>query len=138
MLTLPRLVAVLLLSSAIAVAGHFIFSHFYVDAIEVHKIWDVLNWIMAVGVLYSLAYNFMRRRAANAGPASRSDLGASLAFYITALLALWYFWAWFSELTTGTEDAENVARSITWILVDGLYPLVTGSVACHLWSSDDR
>ncbi len=135
MLTLPRLVAILMLASAIVVAAHFMVSHFYSDAIEVEDIWYVLNWIMAVGVLYALAYNFMRRRAASVGPDPAQSLRASMAFYITVLLALWFFWSWFAELTAGAESSSDAARSITWVLVDGLYPLVTGNVACRLWSS---
>ena len=131
MLTLPRLVAALLLGSAIVVAAHFISSHFYSDAIEVEDIWYVLNWIMAAGVLFALAYNFMRRRAES------GNLGASVAFYVTVLLALWFFWSWFSELTSEPDSSGDTARSIMWILVDGLYPVVTGGVACRLWSSED-
>ena len=137
MLTFPRLVAILMLASAIVVAAHFVLSHFYSDAIEVEDIWYVLNWIMAAGVLYSLAYNFMRRRATSGGSDPAESFRASAAFYITVLLALWFFWSWFAELTAGPESSGDTARSITWILVDGLYPVVTGSVACRLWSSDN-
>ena len=137
MLTLPRLLAVLMLASAIVVVAHFTLSHFYADAIDTNDIWYVLNWIMAAGVLIALAYNFMRRRAASSGSVSGSNLGANAAFYIAALLAIWFFWSWFGEFASGTEAAGDAARSITWILVDGMYPLVTGNVACHLWSSDD-
>ncbi len=137
MLTLPRLVAILMLASAIVVAAHFILSHFYSDAVDTGAIWNILNWIMAAGVLYSLAYNFMRRRAASRGLGQSDGMAASAAFYITAVLALMFFWSWFAELATGDDETGGVTRSITWVLVDSLYPVITGAVACRLWSSDD-
>lgn len=134
MLTLPRLVAILMLASAIVVAAHFILSPFYGDAVDTGSIWNVLNWIMAAGVLIALAVNFMRRRAA--GGASGA-FAVSALFYATALLALWFFWNWFEELAAGSDDSGDMVNSIVWVLVDGMYPLVIGSTACHLWSSGD-
>lgn len=141
MLTLPRLLAILMLASAIVVVAHFILSHFYSDAIDTHTIWNILNWIMAAGVLVALTVNFMRRRAANgrdAGASSQQEhIGINAVFYASALLAIWFFWSWFGELTSGPEGPEDVVNSVVWVLVDGLYPLVIGSTACHLWCTSD-
>ena len=137
MTTPKKLLALLMLASAIVVTAHFLFSHFYPDDIDTGAIWNILNWFMAASILIALTYNFMRRRAANTGAGASDGMAANAAFYLTAVLALMFLWSWFAELASGDDDIGGTTRSITWVLVDSLYPVITAAAACHMWSSDD-
>ena len=95
---------------------------------------------MAVSLLIALAYQGQSRRAANAaaggndgGGRSRERLEANALFYVTLLVALWFFRNWFDLLTSNPPSSQSVATQMVWDLIDGLLPILLGITAIRLW-----
>ena len=63
---LRKLLAVILGLTAFAVLAHFVFTPFYDDVVESHHIWNVINWVMAFGVVVALVVTSLAKRAAEA------------------------------------------------------------------------
>ena len=134
---LKRVFAVILGLCAVAVAGHYILSPLYTDSARAAlAIWYYLDILMAVSLLIALAYQGQSRRAANAaagGGLSRERLEANALFYVTLLVALWFFRNWFDLLTSNPPGSQSVATQMVWDLIDGLLPILLGITAIRLW-----
>ena len=133
--------ALLLIVFALVVGAHFIVSPWYENSVDVGRMWDIINWAMAAGVVIALAVNFFRKREADAqeaeGAATRGYLSASLAFYASALLALWFFWNWFDNITAGAMG-QNDNRRLMWSLINPVFVLVCTHAAVRLWRDEPR
>ena len=135
---LKRVFAVVLGLCALAVAGHYILSPLYTDSARAAlAIWYYLDILMAVSLLIALAFQGQNLRAANAGGdgngLSREKLTANALFYVTLLVALWFFRNWFDLLTSNPPGSQSVATQMVWDLIDGLLPILLGSTAIRLW-----
>ncbi len=79
------------------------------DTDEFLRIWEVINYFMAIAVVIALAASFMHKRAME----SKADaVDVILAprrfsphkhrrFYSALWLSLWFFWKWFETLFGG-------------------------------------
>ena len=137
---LKRVFAVILGLCAVAVAGHYILSPLYTDSARAAlALGYYLDILMAVSLLIALAFQWQSRRAANAaaggdgGGLSRERLAANALFYVTLLVALWFFRNWFDLLTSNPPGSQSVATQMVWDLIDGLLPIVLGITAIRLW-----
>ena len=135
---LKRVCAVILGLCAVAVAGHYILSPLYADSARAAlALGYYLDILMAVSLLIALAYQGQNLRAANAGGdgkgLSRERLTANGLFYVTLLVALWFFRNWFDLLTIYPLGSQSVATQMVWDLIDGLLPIVLGVTAIRLW-----
>ena len=118
---------------ATVVLLHFALSSFYEDSVDVGAVWDILNWIMAVGVIVTLATTCADKRdyGAACGDTSRF-ICVNAAFYAAAVLAVLFFWNWFDDLAVG-EDGQSQTRLFYWVIVDVLFVLLVGTVSARLW-----
>ena len=137
---LKRVFAVILGLCTVAVAGHYILSPLYTDSARAAlALGYYLDILMAVSLLIALAYQGQSRRAANAaaggadGGLSREKLAANALFYVTLLVALWFFRNWFDLLTANPPGSQSVATQMVWDLIDGLLPILLGITAIRLW-----
>ena len=136
---LKRVCAVILGLCAVAVAGHYILAPLYTDSARAAlAIWYYLDLLMAVSLLIALAFQGQNLRAANAGGndgggRSRERMAANALFYVTLLVALWFFRNWFDLLTSNPPGSQSVATQMVWDLIDGLLPIVLGLTAIRLW-----
>ena len=136
---LKRVFAVILGLCAVAVAGHYILSPLYTDSARAAlALGYYLDILMAVFLLIALAYQGQNLRAANAGGnagggLSRERLEANALFYVTLLVALWFFRNWFDLLTSNPPGSQSVATQMVWDLIDGLLPILLGLTAIRLW-----
>ena len=135
---LKRVFAVILGLCAVAVAGHYILAPLYTDSARAAlALGYYLNILMAVSLLIALAFQGQGQRAANAGGngkgLSRERLTANALFYVTLLVALWFFRNWLDLLTSNPPGSQSVATQIVWDLIDGLLPIVLGITAIRLW-----
>ena len=48
---------------AIGVLLHFVFTPFYEELVNTGRMWDIINWFMAVGVILTLAVTCARRKS---------------------------------------------------------------------------
>ena len=138
---LKRVFAVILGLCALAVAGHYILAPLYTaSARAALALGYYLDILMAVSLLIALVFQGQNLRAANAaaggndgGGLSREKLAANALFYVTLLVALWFFRNWFDLLTSNPLGSQSVATQIVWDLIDGLLPIVLGITAIRLW-----
>ena len=135
---LNRPLSLLLGLLALGVLLHFVLTPFYEDVVDTGKMWDVINWFMAVGVILTLAVTCARRKGAGGrGQDTNGYLCVTVAFYAAAVLAVLFFWNWFDGLTAG-EEGQSQTRRNYWVVIDTLFVVLLGSVSAHLWKDASR
>ena len=130
---LRKPVAVFLMLSSLAVLVHFWLSPFYPESWDVGTTWEVLNVIMAVGIVAALAYTCSYKRSVGPDDSSLAHICAYTAFYATAVLAVLFFWNWFDDWTTAAGDDQSQTRLIFWPIINTMYIILMGTVGWHLW-----
>lgn len=128
---LRKPVAVYLVLSALAVLLHFWLSPFYPDSWDVDAAWGVLNVLMAVGVVVTLAYTFSYKRGVSSDDGTLAHVCAYTAFYAATVLAVLFFWNWFDDLASGGDQSDT--RFIFWPIINTMYVVLMGTVGWHLW-----
>ena len=128
-----KVLALILSLIAIAVLFQLVFSPFYPDSVDVDWMWNTLNWFIAFGVAVALIVTYLRKRVLSVyGGNGRQHIFANTAFYAAALLAIWFFWNWFDDLTVG-EDGQSQVRLIFWGFINPLFIILMGTVSARLW-----
>ncbi len=128
---LRKPVAVYLLVSALAVLLHFWLSPFYPDSWDVSAIWEVLDAIMAVGIIATVAYTLSYKRGVDSDAGTLAHVCAYTAFYAATVLAVLFFWNWFDELASDADQSQT--RNNFWVIINTMYIVLMGTVGCHLW-----
>ncbi|MDE2901230.1 MAG: hypothetical protein OXN15_09475 [Chloroflexota bacterium] len=128
---LRKPVAVYLLVSALAVLLHFWLSPFYPESWDVGDIWEVLDAIMAVGIVATVAYTLSYKRGVDSDAGTLAHVCAYTAFYAATVLAVLFFWNWFDELASGDEQSQT--RNNFWPIINTMYIVLMGTVGWHLW-----
>ena len=128
--------AVLGLMAAV-VLFHFVFNPFYEDAVDAISVWHVLNWMIAVGVVITLALTYIRRGRLSADSATTTYICVNVAFYVAVVLAILFFWNWFDDLTTG-EDGQSPTRGYYWVIINVTFVVLVGTVSARLWKGGGR
>lgn len=128
-----RLAGVLLGLVGLAVAVNMLAWEFYGDIVDapVHRVWDVLNWFMAGGIIIALAYQGREKRRQDraGGGVSYAYLAANLLLLATLLLAIWFGRNWLAGLS-GAEVSER--HSLVWQLVNALFVVTMFATAGRL------
>ena len=122
---------------AAAVLFHFVANPFYEDAIDTIAVWHVLNWVMALGILVTLALTYVGKRDAGHDGDANTVMCVNVAFYAAAVLAILFFWNWFDDLTAG-EEGQSATRGYFWVVVNTLFVVLLGSVSARLWKDGSR
>lgn len=123
--------AAYLMVSALAVLLHFWLSPFYPDSWDVGALWEVLDAIMAVGIVVTLAYTFSYKRGVNSDASDLVHICAYTAFYATTVLAVLFFWNWFDEIASDGDQSQT--NNNYWVIINTMYIVLMGTVGCHLW-----
>ena len=97
--------------------------------------WETLNYFMAVGAIAALIFSYLRAR--DADKLDLQEWIASSAMLIaSSVLFLMYFEQWFaSEVFKDADDELGEFRSIIWIVVDVMFPIVNIIVGSYLLRS---
>lgn len=130
MAVMRRILGAYAMLTAAAVAVHFVVTPLYDDGSTGFPVWKVFNWFMAPAVVLALATGAigkfrLDRDEGGVGDAVRA-LEANVLFYASAVLALWFFWNWFGDLTSREEASM-------WAFIDPLFVLVVGACGRRLW-----
>ncbi len=128
---LIRAAAAYLVLVAVAVAVLFIITPLYHPGGDApFPEWKVLNWFMAVGMVFTLVASYAeKRRVDGDGSADlKRYLEANTVFYGTAAVFILFFWNWFSSLSPNNQPDGQL-----WIVIDTLMPIVTGVTGCRMW-----
>ena len=136
---LGKILAVLFGAFALVVTVQFVLSPLYQDAVDIGQVWNYVNYLLAVGVLAGLIVHYVRKRALTvlAGSITRGYLEINLAFYLSVVLALCFFWNWFDDLTVGA-DSQDTTHLLMWTFVNLLFVVISGHTGFHLWRGASR
>ena len=118
----------------LAVAVQFLASEIY-DGDAVGQVWDILNYFMAIGVIAALVFSYLRSREAD-----RSDMSewiaSSVMLIASAALFLLFIEQWFAwTVFKDAEDELGADRSMVWIMIDVMFPIVNIIVGSYLLRS---
>lgn len=118
----------------LAVAVQFLASEIY-DGDAVGQVWDILNYFMAIGVIAALVFSYLRSREADRSDMSEWIASSVMLIASAALFLLfieqWFAWTVFKD--AGDELGE--ARSMVWIMIDVMFPIVNIIVGSYLLRS---
>ena len=137
-MSVNRLISLFLVLVAIAVTGQFVAYPLYgfdsrgESLASARRVWDVLNWFMAAGLVLMLATTY-REKIRQAGDASvdlRPWLRSNVMFYATVLVALAFVPNWFASNWGGR------ANGTVWHLLDTVIPVIFAVEAHRLWRSE--
>ena len=135
---LRKPLAVILALIAAVVLFHFVFSAFYPDSVDAQDIWLVLDWFMAFAVIVALITTYIAKRNVDAGGCdTNTHICVNVAFYVTAAVAILFFWNWFDDMTAG-EDGQGQTHRFFWVVINVLFVIITGSLSAHLWKGASR
>ena len=119
---------------AVLVAVQFLGGEIRADDV-VARDWETLNYFMAAGAIAALIFSYLRARDAD-----KSDLqewiASSAMLIASSVLFLMYFEQWFAwEVFKDADDELGEFRSIIWIAVDVMFPIVNIIVGSYLLRS---
>ncbi|MYA59525.1 MAG: hypothetical protein F4X40_03050 [Chloroflexi bacterium] len=115
----------------LAVAVQFLASEIYAgDAVG--QVWDILNYFMAIGAIAALVFSYLRVRDAD-GSDIKEWIASSAMLIASAALFLLYFEQWFAwTVFKDAGDELGEARSLGWIVIDVMFPIVNIIVGSYL------
>lgn len=115
---------------AVVVGVQFIVAPLY-DAVPV---WEILNWLMAVGVIAGVVFSYMRWTGAKASDhGERVGSGAMLIGAIAVLLL--FFEQWFTTrlFASNGDDGLILDRiNLWWQVVNVIFVIVSGEIGMWL------
>ena len=129
---LRKPVGVFLILSAIAVLFHFWFSPFYPESWDVGTIWEVLDVLMAIGIVAAVVYTCSHKRSVDSDASTLAHVCAYTAFYASVVLAVLFFWNWFDDLNTAAGE-QSQTRLTYWVVINTMYIVLMGTIGWHLW-----
>ena len=121
----------------LAVAVQFLASEIYDDD-AVGDVWTILNYFMAVGVVAALVFSYLRTREADSSDL-KEWIASSVMLIASAALFLLYIEQWFAW-TVFTDEGDDLweTRSLVWITIDVMFPIVNIIVGTYLLRSASR
>ncbi len=140
---LKKIIGILLIITAAAVAIHTVVEPLYhttSDAQPYAPLWDILDPIMAVAIVLTIIFGFIRKRSAcNAEETNvtREFLSANFVFYGIVFIGIMFFWNWFNLLRPAFNAVGPDAVSLAWIIIDATLPLLLGAMGMHLFKAED-
>lgn len=134
---IKRALAVYMMGVAAFVAVWFIIASFF----EADGVWDVANFLMAVGLFVAMIFNLVRNSGESGHRGWRWCLppvtGDNAGLYLTTGVAILFLRNWFVEIANA-GDENSVTTGIVWIVVNVLFPLIAAATGCALWRESSR
>ncbi len=140
---LKKIIGILLIVVAAAVAIHTVIEPLYhasSDAQPYAPLWDILDPIMAVAIVLTVIFGYIRKRDAcnEAGTTITRDwLSANVVFYGIVFIGIMFFWNWFNLLRPAFTAVGPDAVSLAWIIIDATLPLLLGAMGMHLFKAEE-
>ena len=137
---LKRVIGVVLIVIAAIVAIHTVIEPVYHTSTEdqpYSSTWDWINPLSAISIILGLIFGYIRMSRAGEGSSGPEFIAANTLFYGFLFTAILFFWNWFgiSGVGQGFKGASADVRSLVWIIVDALHPLLSGAMGAHLLRS---
>ena len=140
---LRKIIGILLIITAAVVAIHTVIEPLYhasSDAQPFAPLWNILDPIMAVAIVLTVIFGYIRKRDAcnEAGTTiTREWLSANVVFYGIVFIGIMFFWNWFNLLRPAFTAVGPDAVSLAWIIIDATLPLLLGAMGMHLFKAQD-
>ena len=140
---LKKVIGILLIVVAAAVAIHTVVEPLYhasSDAQPYSPLWNILDPIMAVAIILTIIFGYIRKRDAcsEADTAiTREWLSANVIFYGIIFIGIMFFWNWFNLLMPAFTAVSADAVSLAWIIIDAALPLLLGAMGMSLMRSEN-
>ena len=136
---LRMLLAMVLVFCAIAVSLQFVLGPLYSDIGEAEvAVWYYLDMLMAFSIAAAVLVQLQRKRAADrirGDSLNRERLEANVMFYLSLLVALWFFRNWFDFLSSNPIGDQSTATVVIWLILDPLLVILVGLTGIRLWRS---
>ena len=140
---LKKIIGVLLIIAAAIVAIHTIVEPLYhttTDAQPYAPLWNILDPIMAVAIILTIIFGYIRKRdacGAEETNVTREWLSANVVFYGIIFIGIMFFWNYFNLLSPSFTAVGPDAVSLAWIIIDAALPLLLGAMGIHLFKAED-
>ena len=140
---LRKIIGILLIVAAAAVAIHTVAEPLYhasTDAQPYAPLWNILDPIMAVSIVLTLIFGYIRKRDAcnEAGTTvTREWISANVVFHGIIFIGIMFFWNYFNLLSPAFTAVGADAVSLAWIIIDAALPLLLGAMGMHLFKTDE-
>ncbi len=143
MASLLKIIGVFLILVAAAVAIHTVIEPLYHTSTDENpynaSVWTYINVLSAISVVLGIILSYNRMSKVNENSSVQEFIAANTLFYGFMFVAIFFFWNWFG-IQKFAEDFTAVGaetRSIVWIIVDALLPLLNGALGAHLLRKSD-
>jgi len=140
---LRKIIGILLIVVAAAVAIHTVVEPLYHASTEAQPyapLWSVLDPIMAVAIVLTVIFGYIRKRdACNKGgtTVTREWLSANVVFYGIIFIGIMFFWNWFNLLMPAFTAVGTDAVSVAWIIIDAALPLLLSAMGMSMMRSEN-
>ena len=119
----------------LAVMVHFIVVPLYhPGGDEAYPVWEVLNYLMAVGIVIALVGSGLAKRRHDAGRGSDAVtfISVNAVFYSVLTVGILFFWNWRDLLGGGSGNF------LIWNFIDVALPLALFAAGRQLWRTTDK
>ena len=141
MAALKRVLGVVLIIIAAIVAIHTVIEPVYHTSTEdspYSSTWDIIYWLSLISIILGLIFGYIRMSRADANSSGQEFLAANTQFYGFMFVAIIFLWNWFGISKVGSDFTAvgNDPRTMVWIIVDAILPLLNGAMGIHLLRSN--
>ena len=140
MAALKRIIGVVLIIIAAIVAIQTVLEPIYHTSTEdspYSSTWDYINPLSAISIILGVIFGYIRMSRAGADASVQEFIAANTLFYGFMFAAIIFFWNWFGISGVGSDFTAvgHNTRSLVWIILDSILPLLNGAMGVHLFRS---
>lgn len=138
---LKKVIGVVLIIIAAIVAIHTVIEPLYHTSTEDNpynqSVWAYINVLSAISIVLGVIFSYARMSRSGENSSVQEFIAANTLFYGFMFAAIFFFWNWFGILKADSFTAVGAeTRSMVWIIVDALLPLLNGALGAHLLRSN--
>ena len=138
--SIKKVIGVILIIIAAIVAIHTVIEPLYYtstdDSPYSESAWAFINWLSAISIVLGIIISYLRKNKIGVNSSVQEFIAANTLFYGFMFAGILFFWNWFGILNAKTFTAVGgETRSIVWIIIDALLPLLNGALGAHLLRS---
>lgn len=143
--SLKRVIGVILILIAAIIALHTILEPVYHTSDPnsenpYSSLWGYINPLSAISIVLGIIFSYIRMNRISENSSIQEFIAANTLFYGFMFSAIIFFWNWFGILKVGADFTAVSAdtRSLVWIFLDALLPLLNGALGAHLLRSNSN
>lgn len=99
------------------------------------SVWGYINPLSAIAIVLGVIFSYIRLNRISENSGVQEFIAANTLFYGFMFTAILFFWNWFGILNANFTAVGDETRSIVWIIIDALIPLLSGALGVHLLRS---